>query len=53
MVNTLSDPTISVSVLDAFIESNCNDGKGLLSMKRLLTLSYKYKGIHIHITSRI
>ena len=51
MVNTLSEPTISVSVLDAFIESNCNDGKGMLSTKRLLTLPYKYKGIHIHITS--
>jgi len=53
MVNTFSEPTISVSMLDAFIESNCNDGKGLLGMKILLTLSYKYKGIHRHVTSRV
>jgi hypothetical protein len=33
MVNTHSEPTISVCVLDAFIESNCNDGKGLLIWK--------------------
>jgi len=53
MVNTHSEPTTSVCVLEAFIESNCNDGKGMLSLKLLLTLTYKYKGIHIHITSRV
>jgi hypothetical protein len=33
--------THNMCVLVAFIESNYNDGKGLLSMKRLLTLTYK------------